>query len=316
MSARARAFPPKLGAARAPRDPAARPAPASPLVAAAALALLLAAAGPASAALPAPVDDDAEVRVLVLNLHAGVDAEGRDNLERTAELVRRTRADVVLLQEVDRGTERSGGVDQAEALSRTTGFEAVFGRTLDFQGGEYGLALLSRWPIRDHALVPLPVERPRPAEGVELEPRGVLRATLETPHGPLHVLNTHLDHLPDDGARREQLAGVLREADALRDTGRPLLLGGDLNDLPGSPVVESVREAGWTDAWERCGEGEGKGATFPSDAPERRIDYLFLSASLDCERAEVLVTEISDHRPILVAVTVPEEPGPRGGGAP
>ena len=76
------------------------------------------------------------ITVLVYNIHAGKDAAGVDNLARVAAVVRETNADVVLLQEVDRGTRRSGGVDQPAELARLTGYAASFGRTLDYDGGE------------------------------------------------------------------------------------------------------------------------------------------------------------------------------------
>lgn len=254
--------------------------------------------GPAGGSTSARADD---IRVLVLNLHAGRDDAGRDNLDRAAALIRQRRVDVVLLQEVDRKTERSGGVDQADSLARATGLDGVFGGTLRLQGGEYGLAVLSRWPVAEQELVPLPTppRGERPPDGYE--PRGVLRVTLATPRGDLHVLNTHLDASPEDTHRRREIAAVLQLADRLRGGGRPVLLGGDLNARPDSRVVRSIRHAGWADAWTRCGERDGY--TFPAEAPDRRIDYLFLPPELSCRQAEVLQTRLSDHRPLWIRVT-------------
>lgn len=61
--------------------------------------------------------DDSELRVLVFNIRAGKDAAGSPNLKAVADLVDPRDADVVLLQEVDRGTNRSGKVDQLQVLS-------------------------------------------------------------------------------------------------------------------------------------------------------------------------------------------------------
>ena len=66
---------------------------------------------------------------LALLFYGGI-AGGVDNLERVAQLIRETSADVVLLQEVDKGTRRSGGVDQPAVLSRLTGLHVAFGRRL------------------------------------------------------------------------------------------------------------------------------------------------------------------------------------------
>jgi endonuclease/exonuclease/phosphatase family metal-dependent hydrolase len=105
---------------------------------------LLAAILAALAACKPFVQPDRTVRVLVYNIHAGKDAGGRGNLDAVAALVESTSADVVLLQEVDRGTKRSENVDQVQLLMDRTEFSGVFGRTLDYDGGEYGIAALSR----------------------------------------------------------------------------------------------------------------------------------------------------------------------------
>src|SRR5438445_7525144 len=66
------------------------------------------------------------IQILVLNMHAGKDAAGKDNLAGVAALVRTTGADLVLLQEVDRGTRRSGGIDQVATLQKLTGYAGAF----------------------------------------------------------------------------------------------------------------------------------------------------------------------------------------------
>lgn len=263
---------------------------------AAALALLAGACAPPRTG-PVP---GGELRVLVYNVHAGKDAAGVESLARVAEVVRSTRADLVLLQEVDRGTLRSGRVDQPAELARLTGLRAAFGKTLDFQGGAYGLALLSRWPLTGDTLLLLdpPDVRADPA----FEPRGALRARVATPGGALHVVNTHLDASRDDAHRRREATALLEVAAPLRRGGAPVLLGGDLNAEPGSAVVAAVRAAGWRDAWEECGSGAG--FTFPARAPVKRIDYLFLSPGVRCASAEVVGGEVSDHRGVLFLLSV------------
>lgn len=260
-------------------------------LAALALAVLLAGC---AAAPPAPAPAR-EVTVLVYNIHAGKDAAGAENLQRVAELVRSTGADLVLLQEVDRNTQRSGPRDQPATLARLTGYSAAFGRTIGFQGGDYGVALLSRWPLRSDTLIPLRVTAPpgRTAEG--REQRGVLRAVVDAPGGPFAVLNTHLDHTGDDGWRLQEIATVLRVAAAER--GMPLLVGGDFNARPESAVHAPLRAAGFRDAWADCGTGDP--LTFPAAAPDRRIDYLYVAGGTRCEHAEVLPSQASDHRPVL-----------------
>jgi len=267
-----------------------------------ALPLLLATACASGAR---PTSDAARtLRVLVYNIHAGKDARGGDNLARVAALVRSSDADVVLLQEVDRRTRRSGGVDQPAALAELTGYATAFGRTLDYDGGEYGIALLSRWPIVHDTLVHLPVDPPQARAGGSHEPRGALRATIAVPGGDtIAVVNTHLDASRDDLWRRQEVRTLLAVVDSLRGGGTvTTLVGGDFNSTPESAVHEAARGAGLRDAWAACGRGDG--LTYPADSAVKRIDYLYLTGSAACDDARVLESDASDHRPLMVRVRI------------
>ncbi|HEY7767803.1 endonuclease/exonuclease/phosphatase family protein [Longimicrobium sp.] len=260
------------------------------------LVLALAALLAGCATVPAPPPERA-VTVLVYNIHAGKDTAEGENLPRVAELVRGTGADLVLLQEVDRNTQRSGPVDQPAVLARLTGYSVAFGRTIGFQGGDYGVALLSRWPIRRDTLVPLLVTAPPGRTTGNREQRGVLVAVVDAPGGPITVLNTHLDHTGDDVWRMQEIATVLQVSRTGVEPGIPVLIGGDLNARPESAVHEQLRGAGFRDAWEGCGEGDAM--TFPASAPDRRIDYLYVNGAIRCESAQVLASDTSDHRPLV-----------------
>lgn len=241
------------------------------------------------------------IRVMVYNIHAGRDAGGMDNLQRVADVVRGADADVVLLQEVDRGTRRSGGVDQLAVLARLTRFHGAFGRSLTYQGGEYGIAVLSRWPIAAQRTVPLPVDPPQERSGGAYEPRVALVVTVSSPAGDLTVVNTHIDASREDRWRAQEIITVLALADSARGM---LLLGGDLNSTPESPIQERMRARGLRDAWQLCGPGTA-GFTYPADSGVKRIDYLYVAPPTHCERAEVIATRASDHRPLVVEVVVP-----------
>ena len=240
---------------------------------------------------PAP-----ELTVLVYNIHAGKDAKGVDNIERVAQLVKDTRADVVLLQEVDVNTTRSGKVDQPARLRELTGYHVAFGKTLDFQGGLYGIAIMSRWPIDSSRVVSLPIDPPQLRSGVSYEPRGALRAYVSSPRGKVIVLNTHLDASRDDNYRRQEARTIIALADSARPHGL-LLVGGDFNSEPGSAVQQMIGATALRDAWLECGTGNPY--TYPADSGVKRIDYLYLAPQTRCARAEVLPSQASDHRPVL-----------------
>ncbi|MGH7664438.1 MAG: endonuclease/exonuclease/phosphatase family protein [Gemmatimonadaceae bacterium] len=247
--------------------------------------------------------DPTPVRVLVYNIHAGKDASGADNLERVAALIEATRADIVLLQEVDRGTERSGGVDQIATLAGLTDMDLSFGCTLDYQGGEYGIATLSRWPIVGDSLIPLPVDPAQARAGGSHEPRGALHTEVNAPGGTLHVLNTHLDASGDDSYRRQEVARLLLAAARLRAGEDILILGGDFNATPESEVIAHVTRSALRDGWADCG-GMRPGNTYPADDPIKRIDYLFIPPAVNCDSAIVLDTGASDHRPVFFQLDV------------
>ena len=238
------------------------------------------------------------IRVLVYNIHAGKDARSVDNLDRVAALIREAGADVALLQEVDRNTRRSGNVDQVTELARRTGMHAAFGKSLAFQGGDYGIAILSRWPVDSSRTVPLPIDPPQLRSGVSYEPRVALRAWITVPGGALHVVNTHMDASGDDRYRRQEIVTVLAQGDS---SVVATMIGGDLNSTPESAVQQAVRDRRWRDAWTMCGDG-GPGFTYPADSGIKRIDYLYLRAPLRCVNARVLPSQASDHRALLVEI--------------
>lgn len=247
----------------------------------------------------------APVRVLVYNIHAGKDASRVDNLARIAEIITSSRADIVMLQEVDNRTRRSGGVDQLDRLRALTGFHGVFGKAIDYDGGEYGIGVLSRWPIASSRFVPFPVEIADSAARARYEARGALVVRVEEPSGPIRVVNTHLDASRSDSLRIQQATELLSLANEERRNGFTLV-GGDLNSEPASRVMELIRQNGWSDMYLGCGEGNG--FTFPADKPVKRIDFLFGSVRVVCRSATVLDTGASDHRPVLFEV-IPYRPG-------
>jgi endonuclease/exonuclease/phosphatase family metal-dependent hydrolase len=263
------------------------------------LTVFVFAAALSACALPF-VEQDRTVRVMIYNIHAGKDAGARPNLDEVSRLVLAHDADVVLLQEVDRGTRRSGGVDQLRALMDATEFDGAFGRTLDYDGGEYGIAALARDGFGYQDTVPLRVLPPPARAGGSHEPRGALVTIVFTRLGRWQAITTHLDASGNDDYRQQEADRLGEIIRARRATGLPLMLGGDMNATPDSAVIQKVLGFGLRDAWAECGTGDG--FTFPAGKPVRRIDYLFLEGALRCTSAQVLDTQASDHRPLLVTV--------------
>ncbi|MCA9160258.1 MAG: endonuclease/exonuclease/phosphatase family protein, partial [Planctomycetales bacterium] len=99
---------------------------------------------PESSSVEAPL----RVTVLSYNIHHAEGVDGRLDLDRIAAVIRRSQADLVSLQEVDQCVTRSERVDQPRELAKRLGMHVVFGANIDLQGGEYGNAVLSRYPIK------------------------------------------------------------------------------------------------------------------------------------------------------------------------
>lgn len=245
---------------------------------------------------------DDGLTVLVYNIHAGKDAKGVHNLERVADVVKETGADLVLLQEVDRFTTRSGNEDQIGRLSELSGMHGAFGKTLDYQGGQYGIAILSRWPIARDTLYHLPIDPPQPRAGGSYEPRGALYAAIVAPDDTLHVFNTHLDASGNDTYRRQEARELLALAAPFLERSAPVMVGGDLNSLPESAVITFLTDGELRDPWPSCGQGDGY--TYPDSLPVRRIDYLLMPDEIACRSARVLSPGPSDHRGVVFRLRV------------
>ena len=262
------------------------------------LALAAAAMGASCASAPSPRPAAATLRVMTYNIRAGNDLDRQSNLARIGALIDSLRVDVALLQEVDRRTGRSGRVDQAAVIAQRADMHVVFGSSMDFDGGEYGNAILSRWPVQSSRVVPLPSDEAQSDAAQPTEPRSVLHVVVSAPHGAVHVLNTHVDHRAASPARKAQVLELLAYVASAVPRDARVVLGGDLNAPPDAAEVRSLAVV-LSDVWPSCGGGDG--VTFRSDAPDRRIDYIML-ANLECTAARVVVTTLSDHRPVIADI--------------
>ena len=232
------------------------------------------------------------LRVLTYNVHHGEGTDARFDLPRLATIVRDVEPDLVALQELDQGTARSGGVNQLTELGQLTGMHAEFGKAMNFEGGGYGVGILSRVPPVHVAVHPLPGSPDR-------EPRTAL--TVEVPLGEqgalLRFSSTHLDDTRDATDRLAQ-AAYLNEL-LVRDDGRPTILAGDLNSRRETEAM-LVLETQWTNASAAAIPSPGAGGS-------RRLGFNHILVRPG-NRWRVIETRLidapvaSDHRPVLVVL--------------
>lgn len=253
-------------------------------------------------------------------------SDGRVDADRFAAAIAALDADVLVLQEVDRDQERSGGLDLTAIAAEAMGAEhqvfapALYGTpggrwsraTDDAQAGPaYGNAFLSRLPLRDvgcfrmpaaPVVVPLFV----PGHGAVLareEPRVAVIARVDTGVGDgVTVVGTHLPFVP--GWNRIQLQRLVH---ALADRPDPLLLLGDLNLRGAAPA----KVTGWTPLV--------TAPTFPVGRPRWQLDHALLrgdpAAFGEVTGTDVVALPVSDHRAVTLDVELAGQPFSSGPGA-
>jgi endonuclease/exonuclease/phosphatase family metal-dependent hydrolase len=257
-----------------------------PALALAGLLAVLAQSGGATADAEAPKP----FRILTYNIHHGEGLDGRLDLDRIAQVITNARADIVCLNEVDQGVTRTQKRDLPAELAARTGLTCLFSNNYHFQGGQYGNAILTRFPVLGWTNTHLRMLRTG-------EQRGLLQARLRVQGRELVFMATHIDYRRDDAERMLNLEQFFELLPGY--AGTPVVITGDFNDFPGKRVHARMSER-FRDAWMEGGGGDG--FTIPANQPTERIDYVWLEkgAPLKVRQVQVLSTEASDHRPVCV----------------
>lgn len=237
-----------------------------------------------------PQERTIELKVVSYNIHSARPFDGGRRLARIGDELAALDADVILLQEVDRGRAWTSGVDMPAVLAKRLGMGSVFGSNVQrAANNQYGTAILSRFEVVDSGNDHLP--KPRGTQQ-----RGLLRVVLDVEGTEVSFYNTHLEP-GASGARLAQMRMVMRTVNA--DT-RPKFLGGDLNSSPNTPTLGATR-SGLRDTW--AAVGSGAGLTAPSGNPRLRIDYLLYNSggnvTVSPTGVSVGASRTSDHRPVI-----------------
>ena len=238
----------------------------------------------------AKLQPPARITVLTYNIYHGEDANGGSNLDAVAGIINSLEPDLVALQEVDNKTRRAKGLDLTAELSQRTGMKGIFGKAMDYDGGGYGEAVLSRHPIIEMKNNLLP-------HTPKAEPRAALEIRVELPCGVnMAFVGTHLDHQRDQGNRMMQAKRIV---ELYENYDLPIVLAGDLNATPGSDPINLLSRQ-WSDA-----AHDNSQPTFPAKKPARRIDYIMYKPKGRWKVIEVRVINekvASDHCPVFAVL--------------
>lgn len=232
------------------------------------------------------------LRVLCYNIHYGQGTDGKYDISRLARVIQETKPDLVALQEVDVGVKRSNRVHEAQRLAELTGLAVRFGPTQHYEGGLFGNAVLTRLPILNVMIQPLPYTESTPQ--LVTYPRGAIIVTVRGQNGkPLRFISTHFQHnLPAD--RIEEAKAI--NGHFTLDSDIPTILAGDMNATPEAEPIQILQKQ-WTNAID-----DKATPSAPATKPRSRIDYIFYRPAADFEVIETKVIDeslASDHRPVF-----------------
>ena len=220
------------------------------------------------------------VRVMTWNIHGGVGPDGRRDLRRIVDLVRKHDPDLVALQEVGSRREVAEAAEAFKFLSEALGNHVTETRLITAPDGHYGHALICRWPLRSTVCHDLSYRR--------REPRAAIEAVAETPYGLLHVGAAHLGL---SFAERRHQAQLL--ADVVQSGPEPAILMGDLNDWVWRGSVQKMLN--------HLFPGHTHFKTFPAFWPVFALDRIYCRPGkmLTRQWTDPQARTASDHLPVI-----------------
>lgn len=235
------------------------------------------------------------LKIISYNIHHGTDTKENDNLDAVGAFIKSTGADVVGLQEVDSVCRRSGNIDQMKRLAQITGMHYAFARHYAYDGGAYGLGILSKYPISSIQNNRLTLLKVTPGK----KSLGLISAFVHLPNQQKVLFST--GHFALDAATRSVQAD--ETIAYLKQKKIPVIFTGDLNAEPKTKEINVLNTY--------FSETDNSNLlTFPVNVPRKRIDYIFISKKFLGEITTYTVfndNKLSDHLPILAEVKLKEK---------
>ena len=231
-----------------------------------------------------------QLKVMTFNLRFGQ----LGTMDEIAAEIRSALPDFVALQEVDIFTMRNdaklnNGVSFINELAQKTGMFGYFGRAINFAGGYYGVAILSRYPAVDIQTLELPNPK-NEEQRVLFKGKFLLPGDL-----PIIFASTHFDYKSEQ-TQAAQAAFVINN---LKQSDLPVIFAGDFN----CPTDSEALKLFDTD----CRILSGTAPTFPASGPKTRLDHIFGLPKADFELISTsegfqTKTGISDHLPVVSTI--------------
>jgi endonuclease/exonuclease/phosphatase family metal-dependent hydrolase len=239
------------------------------------------------------------MRLLSYNIHKGVGSDRRYRLERIIDVIREQEPDLICLQEVDRNVRRSHFHDQPALLAAHLGAEAHFYQlNVPHREGGYGNLILSRWPFSRQLHLSLR-HRLR-------KPRGAQLVVVQTPEGPLHLVNWHLGLREKE--RRWQTHHLLGHHTFLEAAHLPTVIVGDYNDWRNTLGKHHFSRHGFHQATAPV----RRFRSFPSFLALASLDKVFVRGGVHVRHARVvrsrLARRASDHLPLVLDFHLAADP--------
>jgi endonuclease/exonuclease/phosphatase family metal-dependent hydrolase len=229
------------------------------------------------------------VRIMTWNIHGAVGGNPRFDLAAVVDLIRHWDADIVALQEVDSRRASASEGNPFALLQDAIGSHGIGAKSITTEDGDYGQMLISRWPIARSEIHDISYP--------EREPRRAITAEIETPHGAVRIVATHLGLSIRE--RRSQARTLL---DIAGECAMTTMVVGDFNDWfwPGS-----VRSA-----LSRALPAYTRYRTFPSRWPLLRLDRIYCRPVQALNRTYIdpRARDISDHLAVVADVEPHHKP--------
>ena len=221
------------------------------------------------------------IRVMTYNIHNGTGIDNKLDYNRIADVITQIAPDVVALQELDSVTNRSNGVDVTSHLSSLTAMYPYYSASIPYDGGKYGIAVLSKTKPLSYKTFPLPG-------------REEARSLLLLEFRDYIFCCTHFSLNADD-----RFASVDIINNVIKNYEKPVILAGDINATPNSTVLKKFSQ-NWTVL------SDTARFTYSADNPKETIDYILgyntKEYSYSVWRRQVFSTLASDHLPLFADI--------------